>query len=859
MQQVNDVYGKAENTLERAGLFTKPADDPLPPGSGDARKILYPKDFYWDRIVTILVTGILGLTFVDVVAEFFRQPSSTVLCNTPGSFSRDQTAFVNSFCFNSLPSAQYYTLFITVHGLLLIAPHQLWTWLFSGYVEYFFDLAKSLDRLKNSKTGEYDSRNAAIVSKLEREFLTKNRWIFALYKVKLLLQLGIAAGSLAVTWTVFKDFTVVFQCAQNGSSLCNSHRCSFDESWPSTIECVYIPLQLLSVLRYVDVSLVSILTLVLLYGFAWCYQGHPTELGAEKMALFAFTSCLLPETYVFPSPWSFIWKRGLRGVVQGLFSPQIKNDLDFLLMQLFQVDSGHGQVFKEIQVSKEYRRLYARDHELLHLFVNLQQDMRAKKARQRRKGATNTTSEEVVVPIEHGASQENPNHASSAENQRPTGSLCTPCCKRRRKDSGSDDKSDGSSSNEDMFESRGVGRDKSSVRKRRKNKKKLQLTEATNQDTTGDRQRAELRAYFKNAGFNARPENVAYLDYKPDLGNTHWTDIESIRTRFYGFMQFAPDNDVAVDISFGSVGFTLALARAFRTAMSINLHEFYEDDKPKKQSFYTNYYTFMFPQGVFSRNNEVLNEVNKCFCDEFEGKEDKISFIVVGPIDDQSKITTVNLLINTYYTTKYIEEGAILLAVRPLQIEHKVTAGKYFRYKPSKSLFDCTYHQKEVKPKLESAHETLKSSGCREGLFSIVRVGRRKYKGLRVSCAGTECVFEFVAYKFNAEGYESGKQRRPAPRRAAPVVEPASSHSSSSSTPTDARPPALPLQGQLQVQTSTETEVQDSLPLINPLPHGAQDAHRNRIGEIEELTTSEDELTSPRDSNRYPESRETNL
>lgn len=43
------------------------------------------------------------------------------------------------------------------------------------------------------------------------------------------------------------------------------------------------------------------------------------------------------------------------------------------------------------------------------------------------------------------------------------------------------------------------------------------------------------------------------------------TDVQSIRSRFYGFVQFAPDNDVAVDISFGSVGFTLALARAFRT------------------------------------------------------------------------------------------------------------------------------------------------------------------------------------------------------------------------------------------------------------------------------------------------------
>ena len=49
------------------------------------------------------------------------------------------------------------------------------------------------------------------------------------------------------------------------------------------------------------------------------------------------------------------------------------------------------------------------------------------------------------------------------------------------------------------------------------------------------------------------------------------TDIESIRRRFYGFVQFAPDNDVAMDISFGSVGYTLALARAFRTVSPPNI------------------------------------------------------------------------------------------------------------------------------------------------------------------------------------------------------------------------------------------------------------------------------------------------
>eukprot|EP00731_Ephydatia_muelleri_P005919 Em0003g167a len=846
MQQVDDLHGRAENALERTGLYTKPADDPLPPGIGDAKKVLSPKEFYWDRIATIIITGILGLTFVDVVAEFFRQSSSTVLCNTPSNFTRDQTAFVNSFCFSSLPSAQYYTFFITVHGLLLIAPHQLWTWLFSGYVEYFFDLAKSLDRLKNSKTGEYESKNTAVVSKLEKEFLSKDRWIFPLYKVKLFLQLAVASGTLAMTWTVLQDFTVVFQCPQNGSKLCSGHRCSFDDSWPSTIDCAYIPLQLLSVLRYVDVSLVSLLILVLLYGVAWCYQGHPTELGAEKMAQFAFTSCLLPETYVFPSTWSSMRRRGLKGIGRGLFSPGIKNDLDFLLLQLFQADSGHGQVFKEIQVAKEYRRLYSRDHELLHLFVNLQQDMRAKKEKQQRQPINNDIE---VVTHQDTPTQGEEGVVSAQNDHTPRSSMCVPCCKRKRKDSGSDDMSDSSSTDEDMFQTRGIGGNRSSARKRKRGRKE-RLKEMTT-----DRQQAELKTYFRNAGFDGDPEKVAYLNYKPDLGNTKWTDIESIRSRFYGFVQFAPDNDVAMDISFGSVGYTLALARAFRTAMSINLHEFYKEDEPKKQSFYTNYYTFMFPQDVFSRSNLVLNKMNQCVYEEFDGREHKISFIVVGPIDDQSKITTVNLLINTFYTTKFIEEGAILLAVRPLQIEQEVTADKYFRYKPSKSLFDPKFHRTDVKPKLKDADRKLKENGSRGGLFQTVRVGKQKYEGLRISCADTECVFEFKAYKFNAEGYDSGKRRHRAPRKAAPpivVAHPA--------------PSAVP---QLQSQSSTDGEEATVRSGGCPQPlHIPSSTHRGHSAQREDeedqrvLMLSEEEgVASPHDSNKYggPTTVETNL
>ena len=44
------------------------------------RKLLSQKDFYWDRIATLIVMGILGLTVLNVVAEIFYQTSSIILC-----------------------------------------------------------------------------------------------------------------------------------------------------------------------------------------------------------------------------------------------------------------------------------------------------------------------------------------------------------------------------------------------------------------------------------------------------------------------------------------------------------------------------------------------------------------------------------------------------------------------------------------------------------------------------------------------------------------------------------------------------------------------------------------------------------
>ena len=370
-------------------------------GSGDTP--ITPKDFYWDQILFYLISAILGLSFLDISVEFFR--GSVIQCFTPSNLTRDQIAYVNNFCYSSLPNSQYYLIYILISAILIIAPHYLWNSYFGAHFDFFFDLVKKLNRLRDSSTGEYNPLNFELVKKLEQKFSKSNTWIFRLYKLKLLVQLLISIVVQFVNAFYFQidDFNNTFTCPKDSASL-NSN------IWPINEEltCVYSSLTLLLFLRNAAFALVSAAICVIIFGLLSCFSRHTTELGAKDIATFCDVSCLPPEDYPYPSARK-VFKQILccgqeehlhqykkvtqaensleevieeqsaeeegslscfDGLWKGLkqaFSPRITNDLDFLLLRLFYADSGHGHVFKDIQVHKELTYKTAQDHELLFL------------------------------------------------------------------------------------------------------------------------------------------------------------------------------------------------------------------------------------------------------------------------------------------------------------------------------------------------------------------------------------------------------------------------------------------------------------------------------------------------------------
>ena len=147
-----------------------------------------PKDFYWDQILFYLVSGILGLSFLDISVEFFR--GSIIQCYVADkTATREQVAYLNNYCYDSLPNSQYYLIFVLISAVVIIAPHYLWTSYFGAHFNFFFDLAKKFHRLRDTNTGRYDPYNFEIYKKLEQKFFSTNPWIFRWYKLKLVGQL----------------------------------------------------------------------------------------------------------------------------------------------------------------------------------------------------------------------------------------------------------------------------------------------------------------------------------------------------------------------------------------------------------------------------------------------------------------------------------------------------------------------------------------------------------------------------------------------------------------------------------------------------------------------------------------------
>ena len=332
-----------------------------------------PKEFFWDRIVLFLSSAILGLTALDIVTELLRG-GSAVVCFPPGdlNLSDAQGQYVNTFCAQSLPPTQYFPIFVFVHGSLIAVCHHFWKSSHRVQLDYFFALAGDLSRLPDEETGDYPAKNYTIIKKLESEFSTYGRkGLLQTYRLKLALQILLAAASLIATSIVFTEFDVSFYCP--------SKNVDADPFWPlsgTKVHCIFSSLRLFYLVHIADILLLVLILAVATCGLGWTALRHAAELGYGAVARFSLESGVAPH-YFLPKPWitglfAELRTRGIADTVRTRFlSPSMESDLDFLLILLYRSDGGLGHAFREGQIHRELQRLVESDLQMLNLHTRL--------------------------------------------------------------------------------------------------------------------------------------------------------------------------------------------------------------------------------------------------------------------------------------------------------------------------------------------------------------------------------------------------------------------------------------------------------------------------------------------------------
>jgi hypothetical protein len=354
----NDDRGASKRNTKSSGLPT--AEDLLKPSDSLVSSVEESSfnDLFWDQIIKYAATAMIVLTLLDLLSSIRED---TVQCMTPTNYTRDQGAFINSYCSQFTPPTVYFPFFLVGQATIIYGLHFLWFSWFSGKFHYFLSLATSLDRCRESKTGSYSLRNFVLCRALLGCF-EGSKTITLFYILKLLLQLLLSGIFIYFSFEVeiFGNYSPPFVCPRSDNKI--------PETWPIggyRVPCVLTSLNLLVAVRWLNVILLSGICFSALYGFVWCLWEHKSRLNWVLVADFSFLSGLPPYMYV-PKGYKQFWKSW------GQFCQyRIKDDFHFLVLKLYREDAGHAQVLREVLIDDFIRKREQRQFERLNLWKNL--------------------------------------------------------------------------------------------------------------------------------------------------------------------------------------------------------------------------------------------------------------------------------------------------------------------------------------------------------------------------------------------------------------------------------------------------------------------------------------------------------
>jgi hypothetical protein len=280
---------------------------------------------------------------------------------TPSNFTRDQGAFINSYCSQFTPPTDYFPFYLVAQATIIYGLHFLWYSWFSGKFHHFLALSTSLDRIRDSKTGDYSLDNS-VISRALLDTFESSKSIFYVYWLKLILQMILSTLSIYFHFDerLFGDYSAPFVCPRDSSDI--------PGTWPIgsyQVPCVLTSLILLVAVRWLNIILLVGIAIIALYGLVWCLWDHKSRLNWVMVARFSFESGLSPALYV-PKRYTLrYFKR------RYFFKYRIRNDFDFLFLKLYRKDAGYAQVLREVLISDFIGKEEQRQFERLNLWKDM--------------------------------------------------------------------------------------------------------------------------------------------------------------------------------------------------------------------------------------------------------------------------------------------------------------------------------------------------------------------------------------------------------------------------------------------------------------------------------------------------------
>ena len=276
------------------------------------------RNFFWDSIVLYAAFGIIGIAAVNTVIQFVQ--NVTLSCNTPDT-ANVSADYINNYCYGEISYIRYITAFNVVIGTLIAGPHYLWLNLTADKFAFFVALSTKMNPTPNPETGSWSEENNVIVEQIEN-FYRYRRSVLVAYFVKVSSQFLLTALGLLLTILIFNDANGNFYCPRTFNSS------TIQNFWPLShrVECTFVTLELLTIIRWIDVAFLAVIALGLVLGGVNCLFYSQTMNETTEIAKFFLQSAL---------PYEFYVSDLLRSL------KLIKSDLDFLITGLFR---GHGDL-----------------------------------------------------------------------------------------------------------------------------------------------------------------------------------------------------------------------------------------------------------------------------------------------------------------------------------------------------------------------------------------------------------------------------------------------------------------------------------------------------------------------------------